>query len=281
MEEAIKLNNVFVEMNISAFRWGRMAAHNLKYVEKESLPFITNIEIDHENYKLTEIIDDRIKILTNYQNKNYADKYKNIINKTISVEKKINKESEILSTAVAKYLHKLMSYKDEYEVARLYSDGQFKEKINNTFEGKLKIKFHLAPPLFAPKNPNTGKLKKITIGSWIMTAFKILTKFKFLRGSIFDPFGKTKERKMERYLIEQYINDINKILNELNKDKLFIATQIASVPEIIRGYGHIKEENIIKAQEKRKQLLENWKSSKNLKPESDQQNKFAANIFAE
>jgi len=281
MEEAIKLNNIFVEMNISAFRWGRMAAHNLKYVEKESLPFITNIEIDHENYKLTEIIDDRIKILTNYQNKNYADKYKNIINKTISVEKKINKESEILSTAVAKYLHKLMSYKDEYEVARLYSDGQFKEKINNTFEGKLKIKFHLAPPLFAPKNPNTGKLKKITIGSWIMTAFKILTKFKFLRGSIFDPFGKTKERKMERYLIEQYINDINKILNEVNKDKLFIATQIASVPEIIRGYGHIKEENIIKAQEKRKQLLENWKSSKNLKPESDQQNKFAANIFAE
>jgi len=114
-----------------------------------------------------------------------------------------------------------------------------------------------------------------------MTAFKILTKFKFLRGSIFDPFGKTKERKMERYLIEQYINDINKILNEVNKDKLFIATQIASVPEIIRGYGHIKEENIIKAQEKRKQLLENWKSSKNLKPESDQQNKFAANIFAE
>ena len=84
-----------------------------------------------------------------------------------------------------------------------------------------------------------------------------------------------------RYLIEQYINDINKILNEVNKDKLFIATQIASVPEIIRGYGHIKEENIIKAQEKRKQLLENWKSSKNLKPESDQQNKFAANIFAE
>jgi len=270
MEEAIKLNNIAVEMNLSAFRWGRMAAYDMEFVEKQALPFLTNIEIDHDSYNLDNVIQDRVNILTNYQNLNYAKKYKKIVNKVIKVEKNIEKNNEELSKSVAKYLFKLMAYKDEYEVARLYSDGQFKEKLNNAFDGKLKIKFHLAPPLFAPKDINTGKPRKITLGSWMMPVFSILSKFKFLRGSIFDPFGKTKERKMERYLIEQYLNDIDKILQEINKDNLSLAIQITSIPEIIRGYGHIKEENINEAQEKRKKLFDMWnKKESNFKENTD------------
>jgi indolepyruvate ferredoxin oxidoreductase len=155
-----------------------------------------------------------------------------------------------------------MAYKDEYEVARLYTNGEFKEKLNNAFEGKLKLKFHVAPPLFAPKDPNTGKLKKITLGSWILPVFKILSKLKFLRGTLLDPFGKTKERKMERFLINQYKKDIEKVLKTVNSKNISLAVEIASIPEIIRGYGHVKEENIKIAAIKRNQLFKQWNSKK-------------------
>jgi len=260
MEEAIKLNNIAVDMNISAFRWGRMAAYDYSYVEKEAAPFMNNIEIDKDEYGINDIISDRTSFLENYQNKQYSDSYLAYVNKTIKRENTLEKDKEDLSIAVAKYLYKLMAYKDEYEVARLYTNGEFKEKLNNAFEGKLKLKFHVAPPLFSPKDPNTGKLKKITIGAWILPIFKILSKFKFLRGTLLDPFGKTKERKMERFLINQYKNDLDKILNELNSKNISLAVQIASIPEMIRGYGHVKEENIKKAERKREELLEIWNS---------------------
>ena len=260
MEEAIKLNNIAINMNLSAFRWGRMAAYDYNYVEKEASPFMNNAEIDKDEYGLKEIMKDRSDFLQNYQNKQYSNLYLDFVNKTIKQENKIEKGKEDLSIAVAKYLYKLMAYKDEYEVARLYTNGEFKEKLYKAFEGDLKLKFHVAPPLFSPKDPNTGKLKKITLGSWILPVFKTLSKFKFLRGTLLDPFGKTKERKMERFLINQYINDINKILNELDAKNLFLAVQIASIPEMIRGYGHVKEENMIKAEIKRKELLEIWNS---------------------
>ena len=223
MEEAIKLNNIAVDMNLSAFRWGRMAAYDYSYVEKEAAPFMNNIEIDKDEYGINDIISDRKSFLENYQNKQYSDSYLTYVNKTIKKENTLEKGKEDLSIAVAKYLYKLMAYKDEYEVARLYTNGEFKEKLNNAFEGKLKLKFHVAPPLFSPKDPNTGKLKKITIGAWILPIFKMLSKFKFLRGTLLDPFGKTKERKMERFLINQYKNDLDIILNELNSKNISLA----------------------------------------------------------
>ena len=268
MEEAIRLNNIAVEMNLSAFRWGRMAAYDMEFVEKEALPYLTNIEIDYDQYNLENIINDRINILTNYQNKEYAKKYKDIVDKVISIEKNIGDKNQEFSKSVAKYLFKLMAYKDEYEVARLYSDGQFKEKLNSAFDGNLKIKFHLAPPLLSPRDINTGKPRKITLGSWMLPVFSIISKFKFLRGSIIDPFGKTKERKMERYLIKQYINDLDKILDKVNKHNLSLAIQIASIPEMIRGFGHVKEDNINNAQQNREELLERWNSKEKINIES-------------
>ena len=264
MEEAIKLNNIAIDMNLSAFRWGRMAAHDQKYVEKEARPFMPNTEINNDEYLLEDIIKDRALFLTNYQNKKYADIYIDFVNKTIESEKRLNHGKDDLSKAVAKYLSKLMAYKDEYEVARLYTNGEFKEKLNNAFEGKLKLKFHVAPPLFAPKDPNTGKLKKITIGSWILPVLKGLSTLKFLRGTILDPVGKTKERKMERFLISQYKEDINKILKEVNSKNISLAVEIASIPEMIRGYGHVKEEHMKKASIKREQLIGSWNSKNTL-----------------
>ena len=184
--------------------------------------------------------------------------------------KKLNIENDELLKAIAKYFFKLMAYKDEYEVARLYTNGEFDKNLNKAFEGKLKLKFHIAPPLFAPRDPDTGKLKKITVGSWILPIFRILSKFKFLRGTIFDPFGKTQERKTERFMISQYASDISKILNEVNSKNITLAVQIASIPDMVRGYGHVKEENISKASKKRDDLFKHWKSqeSGNLKTQA-------------
>ena len=160
MEEAIKLNNIAVDMNLSAFRWGRMAAYDYNYVEKEAAPFMNNIEIDKDEYGINDIISDRTSFLENYQNKQYSDSYLSFVNKTINIENSIEKGKEDLSIAVAKYLYKLMAYKDEYEVARLYTNGEFKEKLNNAFEGKLKLKFHVAPPLFSLRILIQVNLKK-------------------------------------------------------------------------------------------------------------------------
>ena len=258
LEEAIKLNNIAVEMNLSAFRWGRLAAHNYKLVEEEAAPFMNNIEVDLTTLSTEEIIDDRSKFLTLYQNKKYSQKYIDLINKIKSKVINLNIENEDFLKSVARYYFKLLAYKDEYEVARLYTNGEFTKNINKAFEGDLKLKFHLAPPLFAPKDPNTGKLKKITIGSWILPFFKILSKLKFLRGTIFDPFGMTKERKTERFLIKQYFEDIDLVLKSINSKNISLAVQIASIPEIIRGYGHVKEANINKALIKREELLKLW-----------------------
>ena len=270
MEQAIKLNNIAVEMNLSAFRWGRLAAHNLSLVEKEAKPYMNNIEISTESLEANEIIKDRAKFLIEYQSKAYSEKYLKLLEKSKQKLKKLNIENDELLKAIAKYFFKLMAYKDEYEVARLYTNGEFDKNLNKAFEGKLKLKFHIAPPLFAPRDPDTGKLKKITVGSWILPIFKILSKFKFLRSTIFDPFGKTQERKTERFMISQYASDIGKILNEINSKNIALAVQIASVPDMVRGYGHVKEENISKASKKRDDLFKLWKSqeSGNLKTEA-------------
>ena len=177
MEQAIKLNNIAVEMNLSAFRWGRLAAHNLSLVEKEAKPYMNNIEISTENLEANEIIKDRAKFLIEYQSKAYSEKYLKLLEKSKQKLKKLNIENDELLKAIAKYFFKLMAYKDEYEVARLYTNGEFDKNLNKAFEGKLKLKFHIAPPLFAPRDPDTGKLKKITVGSWILPIFKILSKF--------------------------------------------------------------------------------------------------------
>ena len=161
-----------------------------------------------------------------------------------------------LTQTVADLLYKVMAYKDEYEVARLYSEPAFREKIAQRFENPRKLKVHLAPPMLAHrKDPKTGRPEKIAFGPWIFSAFKLLAGFKGARGKWYDPFGRTTERRAERALIAQYEADIAEILNRLPESKYGLLVELARIPDLVRGFGPVKEANLEKAADKREQLL--------------------------
>lgn len=147
-----------------------------------------------------------------------------------------------------------MAYKDEYEVARLYSDHSFEERLNKTFEGSFSIKYNLAPPLFAKRDAD-GHLTKSEYGAWMKHAFRMLARFKWLRHTAFDPFGYTEERKMERRLIRDYEDTIEQCLSLLSADNHDVALALASLPEQVRGFGHIKARNITAYYQDRDTLL--------------------------
>ena len=238
IEQAIQLNGVSIDENIHAFRLGRHSINmkeeilNLIY-EKEKV--ITNFD---------EKFVDRYNFLIKYQNKKYADKYKELVDYVKKCEEKISVDIKNFSNAVAINYFKLMSYKDEYEIARLYSDNEFINKINETFEGNFKINYHLSPPIFSTKDKVTGYPLKINFGSWIMILFKFISMFKFLRGTYFDLFGYFEERKIERLLINNYKDRILEICSKLTIENYALAVEIASTPDQIRGFGYIKEKNI-------------------------------------
>jgi len=154
----------------------------------------------------------------------------------------------------------LLAYKDEYEVARLYADPAFMQKIKSQFEGDYKLHFHLAPPLLAKRDPVTGELRKAEYGSWVFTAFKLLSKLRGLRGTALDVFGYTTERRMERRLIGEYEATIEELIAKVNNDNHGLAVRIASIPEEIRGYGHVKERNLGIATAKQADLLAAFRS---------------------
>ena len=164
---------------------------------------------------------------------------------------------------MARYFFKLMAYKDEYEVARLYTSGEFKRRLEQQFEGDYEVHFHLAPPLFAKKDAH-GRLMKKEYGPWVFKAFGLLAKLRFLRGGTFDLFGYTDERKGERQLIADYEKTVGELLGTLNGDKLGLAVEIASIPEHIRGYGHIKEKHLHAAKAREAELLGLWRNPKAL-----------------
>jgi len=248
---AIELNNVSVGFNKSAFTWGRTAAHDLASLVKMTTP--AKVIEFKRTQTLDDIIKKRIELLTAYQNVDYAMQYKAFVDQVRAQEEKLGKGTR-LTEAVARYYYKLMAYKDEYEVARLYTTGAFAEKVAAMFEGDYKLKFHLAPPLLA-KTDSKGQLVKQEFGPWMMKAFGVLAKFKGLRGTALDIFGYTAERKMERALIGEYHATVGGLLSKLNADNLSQAVAIASIPEDIRGYGHVKERHLKAAKAKEATLL--------------------------
>ncbi|MHA4869017.1 indolepyruvate ferredoxin oxidoreductase family protein [Duganella sp. PWIR1] len=249
--KAIELNGVSVAFNKAAFNWGRTAAHDLASVTKLTAPAKV---IEFKRIQtLDDIIAKRVELLTAYQDANYAKQYKSFVDQVRAEEAKLGKSTR-LSEAVARYYYKLMAYKDEYEVARLYTDGAFQQKIAGMFDGDIKLKFHLAPPLLA-KHDAQGHLIKKEFGPWMMKAFGVLAKFKGLRGTALDVFGYTEERKMERALIAEYRQTVGSLLPKLTADNLPQAVAIASIPEDIRGYGHVKERHLKAAKQKEATLL--------------------------
>ena len=182
--------------------------------------------------------------LTEYQNSAYAARYLQLVAAVRKAESAALPGSAELTEAVAKNLFKLMAYKDEYEVARLYADGAFAEKLRQRFDGDFRLSFHLAPPLLARRDPLTGHLQKREYGAWMMPAFRLLARLKFLRGTAFDPFGYTSDRKAERRLIADYETAITRYIAGLRADRIAALARLARLPEMIRGYGHIKEDAI-------------------------------------
>ncbi|MFZ6773788.1 indolepyruvate ferredoxin oxidoreductase family protein [Undibacterium sp. SXout7W] len=250
---AIELNAVSIDFNKQAFNWGRLAAHDLAAVKRLVAPSQV-IELKRAP-SLEDTINQRVNFLTDYQNAAYAQQYADFVAQVKAAESKIADGKALrLTEAVAKYLFKLMAYKDEYEVARLYSDGKFQKKIADMFEGDYAIHFHLAPPLFA-KHDAQGHLVKKQYGPWMMKAFGLLAGFKSLRGTAFDIFGRTEERKTERALPVEYQQTISRLLPLLNADNLAKAVAIAAVPEDIRGYGHVKERYLAAAKLKQDSLM--------------------------
>jgi indolepyruvate ferredoxin oxidoreductase len=248
--KAIELNGVSVPFNKAAFNWGRYCAHDTAAVTKLATP-ATVIEFKRTQ-TLEEIIAKRVELLTAYQDAAYAKQYSDFVAQVQAAEGALG--SKKLTEAVARYFHKLMAYKDEYEVARLHSDPAFREKIANMFEGDYKVKFHLAPPLLAKKDKE-GHLVKQEFGPWMLKAFGVLAKFKGLRGTALDVFGYTAERKMERALIGEYRKTVEGLLGKLTADNLATAVAIARIPEDIRGYGHVKERHLKAAKQKEASLL--------------------------
>ncbi|MCR9212188.1 MAG: indolepyruvate ferredoxin oxidoreductase family protein [Proteobacteria bacterium] len=258
IEQAIELNGIAVESNKRSFAWGRKAAADRKQVEEIALPESSAEIVEMET--IDTIINRRVGFLKGYQSNRYAKRYLKLVNAVKEAESKITPDATRLTEAVARYYFKLMAYKDEYEVARLYTNGSFEAKLKEQFEGDYKVKYHLAPPIFSKRHPETGHLIKKEFGPWMMSAFKTLAKFKFLRGSFLDPFGKSEERKTERALIKEYEKTMREILENLTAENLPLAIEIAEVPEHIRGYGHVKEQHLEGARTMRRDLLDRFHS---------------------
>jgi len=239
---AIELNGVAIDANKQAFTWGRRAAVDLAQVERLATP--AQPVVVQLPQSLETLVRRRVALLTDYQSAAYAKRYAAFVDKVRAAESKVS-PSDALTKAVARYLFKLMAYKDEYEVARLYTDGEFEKRLSETFEGAFTVKYNLAPPLLAKRDAQ-GRLQKAPFGSWMRIAFKLLAKLKFLRGGALDIFGKTDERRMERQLIEDYERSITNALTGLTADNLARAVELATLPEQIRGFGHVKQANVAK-----------------------------------
>jgi indolepyruvate ferredoxin oxidoreductase len=214
-----------------------------------------------EPESIDALIERRYQDLIAYQDKAYADRYRSFVEDVRRTEAMRIKGESALSEAVVRYLYKLMAYKDEYEVARLYTDGEFIKALGKRFKGGM-VKFHLAPPLLAKHDPVTGHLRKRLYGPWMMTAFRLLAGLKFLRGTALDPFGLSEERKRERALVEDYRQSIGEIMAGLNPDNHALAVEIASIPEQIRGYGHVKERHLGLAKRKWADLMAAYRAGR-------------------
>ncbi|MBL8462500.1 MAG: indolepyruvate ferredoxin oxidoreductase family protein [Thauera sp.] len=267
IEDAIRQSGVAVDMSLAAFRWGRMAVVDRAFVEAEvarqktggqvvvlnkapqlspaARAIVDSIGASGEVKRLVEI---RVPELIAFQDEAYARRYAEVIKRVVAGEQKAV-SSSALAEAAARYLYKLMAYKDEFEVARLHTDPAFLAELDAQFPHGYSVKYNLAPPLLSKTDPVTGHPQKKQYGEWMFKAFKRLSGLKRFRGSALDVFGKTEERQTERKLIEDYIQLLDQILARLNPVNHAAAVALASVPDEIRGFGHVKEKNLAAARE--------------------------------
>jgi len=259
---AIALNGEAVDMNHAAFGWGRRAAVDLAAVEAAAKPAPGARDLARVlSTSLDEIVARRVEFLTVYQDAAYAARYRRRVDAARAAETARTPGKSGLAEAVARYLFKLMAYKDEYEVARLYADPGFLQQVRNEVDGdNLRFTFHLAPPLLARRNKVTGEPRKMSLGPWVLAVFGLLAKAKFLRGTVLDPFGYAAERKTERQLVRDYETLLDELLAGLASDNHHLAVGLAAIPEKIRGFGHVKLRHLAAAKADEAALLEQFRA---------------------
>jgi indolepyruvate ferredoxin oxidoreductase len=254
IERAIELNGAAIEMNKQAFLWGRRAAVDLAAVERVVAAGAAVPPGRALSGSLDELIERRAAALVDYQNAAYGARYRGLVARVRTAEATAAKGLSGLTEAVARNYHKLLAYKDEYEVARLYTDGNFRRALAAQFEGDYRLEFHLAPPLLGDRDPETGHARKRRYGPWVLRAFALLARLKGLRGTAFDLFGYGAERRMERQLIADYERTVETLLARLTPANHGLAIEIAGIPEQIRGFGHVKQRHLAEARRREAEL---------------------------
>ena len=255
IRKAVELNGTAVESNLRAFDWGRRAAVDPEGVKRIATPPESTPASQRLSTGIDEMIERRRAFLAAYQDAAYAKRYTDLVARVRARELEVLPGSSALAEAVARYLFKLMAYKDEYEVARLYTDGEFLARIGEAFEGDFRLRFHLAPPLWAKADPATGEPRKRAYGPWMLPAMRVLAKLRFLRGTALDPFGYSAERRAERALVADYETLVEELCAGLDAGRLDLAVALASIPERIRGFGPVKERSLREAKAREADLL--------------------------
>ncbi len=251
LEKAIELNGTAVKFNLTAFALGRLFAHSPETINA----LLPESAAPVGEQTLHELINARANHLRDYQDQAWADRFLGLVEKVRVAEEAASPGSTDLTQAVATNLSKLMSYKDEYEVARLYTDPAFKAKLDAQFEPGYTLKFNLAPPMISRTNPSTGKPMKREFGDWMLLGFQVLARLKRLRGTPLDIFGYSAERTVERGLITEYEAMLEQLLAGLSAAKLDTAVELARLPEDIRGYAYVKDESLVEVNARKTELL--------------------------
>jgi len=255
---AIELNNVAVDANKTAFALGRLAYAAPQAIarlggEAKVQLFLSNDKLDGDD----GLIARRVRFLTDYQDAAYAERYRALVQTVRDAEAKLG-QGERLTKAVARYYAKLLAIKDEYEVARLYTNGDFESALRNQFETWDGLRFHMAPPLMSKPGPD-GRASKMVFGGWMWKTLRVLARFKGLRGGPLDVFGYHEERRLERQLIADYEALVGELIGSLSADKLELALQLARLPERIRGYGHVKQANVAAVRRQWEEMLSRYR----------------------
>ncbi|MEE2662807.1 MAG: indolepyruvate ferredoxin oxidoreductase family protein [Myxococcota bacterium] len=264
LERAVELNGRQVEMNKRALAWGRLAAHDPARVQEIARPLLHGATDPTAGLLQSrdEILDHRSAELHRYSGRGMVRRYRKLVGQVAERERQLASNDETLSTAVARYFFKLLAVKDEYEVARLWTDGEFQHQLEQQFTGDYRISLHLAPPriplvdrFLRRADPDTGRTKKIDFGPWFFHVLKAMARLKFLRGTALDLFT-TPHRRLERSLADEYEQRVEYLLGSLSKDNYALAVEIASIPEHIRGFEDVKERHLAEARDKERELLE-------------------------
>ena len=260
IERAIELNGVAVDFNLRALTLGRLAAVDIERVQ--ALVPEASRDADAKLEILDDVIAHRTAALVDYQNKDYAARYTRLVDTVRRADAALGRGSDDFTAAVARNAYKVMAYKDEFAVARMFTDGKFERSVAAAFEGDYQLRFHLSPPLLARRDPVTGEDQKSEFGPWVFRAFKQLAKMKGLRGTMWDVFGYSGERRAERLLRDTYLQDMERIAGELIQSSYATAVAIAEIPEQIRGYGHVKQKAMAEAKAVREKLLADFEQGR-------------------